>query len=79
VHYILRRFISDRKYQHNFVLMISDGSPAVSGRAFLLQQTDSCLPGGSTVDRQPAYDPQGICDPEYFSKRKQEFDDDLRI
>ena len=25
--------------------------------------------GGPTVDRQPAYDPQGVCDPEYFSKR----------
>ena len=31
---------------------------------------------GSTVDRQQAYDPQGVCDPEYFSKRKQELHND---
>jgi hypothetical protein len=77
VPYILRRFVSSLKYQHFYlVLTITDGRPAGFGRAFLLQQRGSCLLGGSTVDRQQAYDPQGVCDPEYFSKRKQELYDD---
>jgi hypothetical protein len=79
VPYILRLSVSDRKHQHNFVLTITDGSPAFFGRAFLLQQRGSYLLAGSTVGRQQAYDPQGVCAPEYFSKRKQELNDDLRI
>jgi hypothetical protein len=79
VPYILRRFLSDRNHQQNFVLTITDGGPAGFGRAFLLQQRGSYLLGGSTVDRQQAYDPQGVCDPEYFSKRKQELHDDPQL
>jgi hypothetical protein len=72
----LQRFILDRKYQHDIVLTITDGGPANFGRAFLLQQRGSYLLGGSAVDRQQAYDPQGVCDPEYFSKREQELHND---
>jgi hypothetical protein len=66
-------------YQHNFVLTITNGGLADFGWAFLLQQRGSCLLGGSTVDRQQAYDPQGVCTPEYFSKRKQEHNDDPQL
>jgi hypothetical protein len=79
VPYILRRFVSDRKHQHNFVLTITNGGPAGFGRAFLLQQRGSFLLGGSTVDRQQAYDPQGVCDPEFLSKPKKELHDDPRL
>jgi len=70
VPYIQRRFDLSRKQQLYFVLTITDGRPAGFGRAFLLQQRGSYLPGGSTVDRHQAYDPQGAGRPEYFSKRK---------
>ena len=74
--YIARRYFLDRKHKHYFVLTITDGGPAGFGRAFLLQQRGSYLLGGSTVERQQAYNPQGLCDPEYFSKRKMELNYD---
>jgi hypothetical protein len=77
--YIARRLILDRKHQHYFVLTITDGGPAGFGRAFLLQQRGSFLLGGSTVDRQQAYNPRGVCGPEYFSKRKKELYEDFQF
>jgi hypothetical protein len=56
------------KHQHYSVLTITEGGPAGFGWAFLLQQRGSDLLVGSAVDRQQAYSPQGVCDPEYFFK-----------